>query len=131
MPVIKNKSIVSLSDNEIFVFGSNLAGIHGAGAAEYALQHFGAVLWVGEGLMGQSYALPTKRANVWDTCSLDEILAALERLGETARQNEHLTFYLTRIGQGYAGLKEADIRPLVEKALLPDNVIPWWNWENL
>jgi hypothetical protein len=130
MALIKNKSIVSLSENEIFVFGSNLSGIHGAGAAEYALQHFGAVLWEGEGLMGQSYALPTKRANVYDTCSLEEISGAIERLYQTARQNPQLRFYLTRIGQGYAGLKESVIRPLIEKAMRPSNVIPWWVWEN-
>ncbi len=130
MAIIKNKSIESLAENEVFVFGSNRAGIHGAGAAEYALRHFGAVLGVGEGLMGQSYALPTKQGNVYQTCSLDEIFEAILRLKNTASENKHLIFYLTRIGQGYAKLNEADILPLIEKAELPDNVLPWWLWEN-
>jgi hypothetical protein len=130
MAIIKNKSIKTLSENEVFVFGSNLAGVHGAGAAEYALRHFGAVLGVGEGLMGQSYALPTKRANIYQVCSLGEIFESLLRLRDTAKENSNLVFYLTRIGQGYAKLNEADIIPLIKKAELPNNILPWWIWEN-
>lgn len=129
MATINNKNIVSLDDNEIFVFGSNRAGIHGAGAALYAATHFGAVEGVGEGLTGCSYALPTKRAD-FRVCSLREINLSLKILAETAKENQPYIFFLTRIGQGYAGIEEEVIKKLVLETNLPDNVLPWWLWEN-
>jgi hypothetical protein len=129
MATIKNENIVSLNENEIFVFGSNRAGIHGAGAALYAATHFGAVRGVGEGLTGRSYALPTKRAD-FSVCSLPEIKLSLNILAESAKENQPYIFYLTRIGQGYAGLQEKVIKQLVLETDLPDNVLPWWLWED-
>lgn len=130
MAFIQNKNILTLHDNEIFVFGSNRAGIHGAGAALHAARYFKAVHGVGEGLTGFSYALPTKRAN-FTICSLDEISWSLKCLKECAKENHMFTFFLTRIGQGYAGIPEKDIKNLVVKTDLPDNVLPWWVWENV
>jgi hypothetical protein len=129
MATIKNKNIVSLDENEIFVFGSNRAGIHGAGAAHYAATHFGAVRGVGEGLTGRSYALPTKRAD-FSVCSLREIKLSLDILAETAKENHPYIFFLTRIGQGYAGIGEEVIKKLVLETDLPDNVLSWWLWED-
>ena len=51
--------ISELKENEIFVFGSNLAGAHGGGAARFAYERFGAVWGEGMGLHGQTYAIPT------------------------------------------------------------------------
>ena len=48
----------------IFVFGSNIRGIHGAGAALYARQHCGAICERGVGPQGRSYAIPTKDDNL-------------------------------------------------------------------
>lgn len=130
MAVINNKNILTLHDNEVFVFGSNRAGIHGAGAALHAARYFKAVHGVGEGLTGFSYALPTKRAD-FTVCSLNEISWSLKSLKECAKENPMFTFFLTRIGQGYAGILEKDIKNLVVKTNLPDNVLPWWIWENI
>ena len=130
MAIINNKNILTLHDNEVFVFGSNRAGIHGAGAALHAARHFKAVHGVGEGLTGFSYALPTKRAD-FTVCSLDEISWSLKCLKECAEENYMFTFFLTRIGQGYAGIPEKDIKNLVIQTNFPDNVLPWWIWENV
>lgn len=130
MSFIQNKNILTLHDNEVFVFGSNRAGIHGAGAALHAARHFKAVHGVGEGLTGFSYALPTKRAD-FTVCSLKEISWSLKCLKECAEENYMFTFFLTRIGQGYAGIPEEDIKNLVIQTNFPDNVLPWWIWENV
>lgn len=129
MPVIFNKFIESLGSNEIFVFGSNQAGIHCAGAALTAKLLFGAINGVGEGLMGNCYALPTKDHN-FNVRSLTEIYKSLEKLKQCAIKNSAYTFYLTRIGQGYAGISEEEIKTMVNKVELPANVKPWWEWEN-
>jgi hypothetical protein len=128
MAIIRNQTIVALNENEVFVFGSNQAGIHGAGAAQIARIHFGAKYGVGEGLTGSSYALPTKDEN-FNVRSLNQIYDSLLKLKEAANQNPDKKFLLTRIGQGYAGLNERQIKPLVIQANLPENVVPWWVWE--
>lgn len=129
MAVIKYGEIKSLKNSEIFVFGSNLAGIHGAGAAKTARLYFGAKYGIGEGLAGNSYALPTKDGE-FNVRSLDSIFGSILKLKECANHNSDKTFYLTRIGQGYAGLNESQIKPLIIRADLPTNVLPWWDWES-
>lgn len=104
----------------IFVFGSNLAGRHGAGAAKYALLHHGAVYGQGEGLQGNSYAIPTKDARII-TLPLPAIRAHVAAFLIFARRNPDLTFRLTPIGCGLAGYKPADIAPLFADA--PRNVV--------
>jgi hypothetical protein len=89
---------------------------------------FGAVDNTGEGLMKNCYALPTKDKN-FNVRSLDDIFESILKLKECAIENSSYVFYLTRIGQGYAGLSESNIRPMVEKADLPKNVKSWWEWE--
>ena len=86
--------ISELKDNEIFVFGSNLAGHHGGGAARLAYNRFGAVWGQGEGLQGQSYAIPTMQGGV-ETIKpyVDEFICFAEQYPE-------YKFLVTRIGYG-------------------------------
>lgn len=100
----------------IFVFGSNLAGRHGKGAARTALIDFGAIYGQGEGPQGNSYAIPTKDYSL-KTLPISRIRPAVDRFIEFAKNNTNLTFYVTRVGCGLAGYKEKDIRPLFEESL--------------
>ena len=109
--------ITSLAENEIFVFGSNLAGFHGGGAARVAHQRFGAVWGQGVGLQGQSYAIPTMQGGV------ETIRPYVDEFIVFARQHPELTFLVTRIGCGIAGFTEEDIAPLFKEALGTDNII--------
>lgn len=97
--------------NTIFVFGSNLAGRHGKGAALHALKNYGAVYGRGIGRQGNSYAIPTKDAFL-RTLSLKEIERYVRDFNAYAAQNPGLKFLVTRIGCGLAGYKDADIAPL-------------------
>ena len=109
--------ISSLGENEIFVFGSNLAGAHGGGAARAAMNKFGAVWGQGVGLQGRSYAIPTMQGGVETIAPyVDEFIAF-------ARANRQLTFLVTRIGCGIAGFRDEDIAPLFRSALDDENII--------
>jgi hypothetical protein len=109
--------ITSLAENEIFVFGSNLAGFHGGGAARVAHQRFGAVWGQGVGLQGQSYAIPTMQGGV------ETIRPYVDEFIVFAKQHPELTFLVTRIGCGIAGFTDEDIAPLFKEALGTDNII--------
>jgi hypothetical protein len=102
----------------IFVFGSNLAGRHGAGAALHAKQHYGAKYGVGEGRTGNSYGIPTKDEQL-NTRSLEDIKVSVDRFIEYATKHHEDGFYVTRIGCGLAGYKDADIAPMFSGA--PEN----------
>jgi hypothetical protein len=110
-----------LEPNEIFVFGSNEAGIHGAGAARLAYERFGARLGQGFGLIGQSFALPTKDWSV-GTLELDVIEFYINRFEECVRINQHFKFMITRIGCGLAGYDAEDIAPLFKNFIELENV---------
>lgn len=97
--------------DEIFVFGSNLAGVHGAGAARFALEHCGAVFTNGIGLQGQSYAIPTKDYNI-QTLDLDTIREYAKEFCEYTRRHPEKKFFLTRVGCGLAGYTDDQIAPL-------------------
>lgn len=109
--------ITELKPNEIFVFGSNLAGMHGGGAARIAMEQFGAVWGEGVGLQGQSYAIPTMQGGV-DTIKpyVDEFIAF-------AKVHPEYTFYVTRIGCGIAGFTDDQIAPLFEHAMDVQNIL--------
>ncbi len=108
--------ITRLEPDEIFVFGSNLAGAHGGGAARVAMSHFGAVWGQGVGLHGQSYAIPTMQGGVETIAPyVDEFIAF-------ARSHPELRFLVTRIGCGIAGFRDADIAPLFRAALTVKNI---------
>ena len=112
--------ITSLEPNEIFVFGSNEAGIHGAGAALLARQKFGAVLGQGFGLYGQSFAIPTKNHNI-HTLPIKKIKTYVDHFLVFAQGHTYLTFYVTQIGCGLAGHSAFHIAPLFKE--VTSNVI--------
>lgn len=99
-----------IKPGEIFVFGSNLAGRHGAGAAYDAMKKYGAILFQGEGLQGRSYALPTKDARI-RTLPLDRIEKYVKDFKDFARSRPDLTFFVTPVGCGLAGYKRSQIKP--------------------
>lgn len=111
------ENISRLKPNEIFVFGSNLAGQHGGGAARAALQKFGAVRGQGVGLQGQSYAIPTMQGGV------GTIKPYVDEFISFAKAHPELKFYVTRIGCGIAGFKDEEIAPLFQDAFGEDNII--------
>lgn len=102
--------ITRLGRDEIFVFGSNLQGRHLGGAARTARDRFGAVMGQGEGIQGQSYAIPT----MFD--SVDSIRPYVDRFIDLASEWDQNTFYVTRIGCGIAGFTDEQIAPLFDRA---------------
>jgi hypothetical protein len=102
----------------VFVFGSNLAGRHGAGAALTARFRYGAVLGVGEGRTGDSYAIPTKDHGL-RTLPLEQIRAAVAVFVQYATAHPALRFRVTRVGCGLAGYVDEQIAPMFAAA--PDN----------
>ena len=113
MRVIRlHKDGIQPYEDEVFVFGSNLAGIHGAGAAKQAIK-YGAKYGQGIGLSGRTYAIPTKDDNI-QTLPLSEIEVHVENFVKFSTDNPETTFFLTRIGCGLAGYKDSDIAPMFE-----------------
>ncbi len=98
---------------KVFVFGSNLAGVHGAGAARFAKMHHGAVWGQGIGHYGNSFAIPTKDRQI-KTLPLDVIARHVISFMVYARMHPELTFQVTRIGCGLAGYDNSQIAPLFE-----------------
>lgn len=109
--------ITELKWNEIFVFGSNLSGIHGAGAAKLAFEKFNAEWGCGAGMTGQCYAIPTKSENIARTLSIAEIKPYVNGFIKQAKLIQGLVFLVTEIGCGLAGHKHSDIAPLFKEAL--------------
>ena len=108
--------ITELKADEVFVFGSNLAGMHGAGAAYIAFKQFGAVMGCGVGHRGQSYAIPTMQGGV------ETIKPYVDDFIAFAKEHPELFFYVTRIGCGIAGFRDKEIAPLFAKAIGLENV---------
>lgn len=111
------ENITSLKPGEIFVFGSNLSGSHGGGAALAAYRKFGAVWGQGVGLQGQSYGIPTMHGGV------AEIKPYVDEFIVFAQAHPELKFYVTRIGCGIAGFKVRQIAPLFRDALGISNIV--------
>ena len=109
--------ISKLNPNEIFIFGSNLAGMHGGGAAWIAYERFGAIMGQGVGLQGQSYAIPTMQGGV------DTIKPYVDEFIEFASKHPEYKFLVTKIGCGIAGFRVEEIAPLFAEAIDMDNVI--------
>ncbi len=114
--------ITELQPNEIFVFGSNLRGMHGGGAAYIAYRKFGAIMGQGVGLQGQSYAIPTMQGGV------ETIKPYVDEFIQFAKEHSDLTFLVTRIGCGIAGFTDEEISPMFELAHKVENIIlpPGW-----
>lgn len=118
--------ITALADNEIFVFGSNLAGRHGAGAALTAWRCFGAIPGKGSGIQGRSYAIPTKNRSL-RRLTPGEIAPFVNRFLRFATSHPEKEFLVTAVGCGLAGWGPEDIAPLFANP--PANIaLPaaWW-----
>jgi len=114
MPNISPKWIKSLSENEIFVFGSNLAGFHGGGAAELAME-WGAIWGQAVGLQGKTYAIPTMFKSV------EEMKPYIDEFLIFAKAHPELKFLVTELGCGIAGFTPKDVAPLF-KAVIDENI---------
>ncbi|MDE5644729.1 MAG: hypothetical protein K2I45_03710 [Muribaculaceae bacterium] len=104
------ENITTLGEDDIFVFGSNLEGIHAGGAARVAYERFGAVMGQGSGPQGQSYAIPTMQGGV------ETIKPYVDEFVRLAHEWDQNTFYVTRIGCGIAGFTDEEIAPLFDEA---------------
>ena len=111
---ISSSRITQLAPNEIFVFGSNLQGMHGGGAARFAHEHFGAVWGKGVGLYGRSYAIPTMQGGV------ETIKPYVDDFLRFAMAHNEFDFLVTEIGCGIAGFTPEEIAPLFFKAVEND-----------
>ena len=119
-----------MADQLIFVFGSNAAGRHGAGAAKFAKKNHGAIYGQGIGRQGDSYAIPTKDARL-NVLPLTEIAKYVTDFVTYAKEHPELYFEVTRVGCGLAGYDDTQMAPLFKEA--PDNCyLPpeWHRWKN-
>ena len=105
-----------MENNEIFVFGSNLKGMHGGGAARIAYDKFGAIWGQGVGLQGQSYGIPTIHGGT------DVIKPYVDEFIDFAKQHPELKFLVTRIGCGIAGFTDEEIAPLFKNEIVIENI---------
>ena len=122
---IASDRISDLGANEIFVFGSNIQGAHGGGAAWYAHKKFGAEWGIGEGLTGRTYALPTMEGDA-------SLKKAVEHFIACAKAHPELTFLVTAVGCGIAGYTAAEVAPLFREATTLENVyLPHVFWERM
>ena len=115
-PDFTPERITELKADEVFVFGSNLAGMHGGGAAFVAYRKFGAVWGCGVGPQGQSYAIPTMQGGV------ETIKPYVDGFIDYARSHPERFFFVTRIGCGIAGFRDEEIAPLFAAAREVENI---------
>ncbi len=110
MERITPEEIKGIKTSECVLIGTNEAGIHGAGIAEYAYKHWGAVLGQGFGPMSNCFGLPTKDWEV-HTLPLDRIAFYVSRYIDWVKiiRNGRWTHYVTKIGCGLAGYTPKDI----------------------
>ena len=113
---VSDDFIVELEANEVFVFGSNLQGMHGGGAARVAYNRFGAEWGVGVGRTGQTYAIPTMHGGV------NVIKPYVDDFVKYAEEYPELKFLVTRVGCGIAGFSDEDIAPLFADCVSMENV---------
>lgn len=123
---ISPKNIIELKPGEIFVFGSNLEGMHGGGAALLAWRKWGAVWGQGNGLQGQTYGIPTMHGGP------EAIRPYVDEFISFARLHPELTFLVTEIGCGIAGFTPEEIAPLFKEAAEVENIyLPQRFWDVL
>lgn len=114
-------NIQELTENQIFVFGSNMNGNHAGGAARLAVKKFGAVMGQAEGIQGQSYAIPTLDKDMQKIAE-EELIIYLGNFREFAEEHPEREFLLTAIGTGIAGFDTNYMAYMILRANLPDNV---------
>ena len=125
------RNVIDLKENEVFVFGSNLSGRHGAGAAKQAMK-FGAKWGKGVGLYGRTYGIPTVNASVTGKLPIVQINSFIQEFIQFAREHKELQFLVTAIGCGLAGWTPEDIAPLFLEATVLENVsLPREFWKVL
>ena len=123
---VTDEFIDALRPDEVFVFGSNLAGFHGGGAARAAYNKFGAVWGQGVGLQGQSYAIPTMQGGV------ETIKPYVDEFIRFAASHPGKRFLVTPIGCGIAGFTPEEIAPLFADARGQENIfLPASFWKVL
>lgn len=123
--------ITELKTHEVFVFGSNLSGRHGKGAAKTALT-WGAIWGKASGLQGRTYGIPTKDKSIKRVLSLNEIEPFVDEFINFAIEHPELTFLVTEVGCGLSKMKPKDIAPLFEKAVDIKNIhLPLRFWHKL
>jgi hypothetical protein len=128
---IASDNITKLNTNEIFVFGSNLSGRHGKGAAKQALT-WGAKWGQSAGLQGRTYGIPSKNASITRTLSIKEIKPFVDDFIQFAKDNQNLIFLVTEIGCGLANLTPKEVAPLFEEAIYIENIhLPKRFWHKL
>lgn len=115
-----------LNSRQVFVFGSNLAGRHGKGAALQARQDFGAMPGVGEGLTGHCYAFPTLDRN-FRRRTPEELRKSRDEFFRVAESLPEWEFLLTKVGCGLAGYPESRMIELFRGA--PKNIVPPVGWD--
>ena len=118
--------LISAKNDIVFVFGSNLAGIHGAGAAKEAFDHWDAEWGIGVGLTGHAYAIPTKNKHI-NSLSLKLITPHIKDFVIYSRINDDKLFWLTRIGCGLAGYEDYTIAPLFRGIANNVNIPEQWH----
>lgn len=118
---VLDRWVRSLNENEIFVFGSNLAGRHGAGAAKLAMK-WGAQYGNPEGIQGRTYAIPTKCSQVRNPLSLEQIKEKIGNFQYYAMHHPEYTFLVTEVGCGLSGYSPKDIAPLFRSCISIENI---------
>ena len=115
-----HKDMTQPKQDEMFVFGSNQAGVHGAGAAYAARRDYGAILGVGEGVTGNCYAIPTKDFDIQSRDLADINLSVCDFV--TYVQNHpKMKFFITKVGCGLAGFTNEEIAPMFHLIAENDN----------
>lgn len=123
---ITSSNITALQPGEIFVFGSNLEGQHGGGAALLAYRKWGAIWGQGVGLQGQTYGIPTMQGGV------ETIAPYVDEFIRFAQEHPKLIFLVTEIGCGIAGFRPEEIAPLFKEAVKVENIhLPQRFWDVL
>ena len=120
--------MIKSKNGMIFVFGSNLSGIHGAGAAAYARRMHSAIMYRGIGLQGSSYALPTKGINI-SFMPLEEVEVHIDAFKDFAMDHPNMEFQVTQVGCGLAGFTKEQIAPLFKSS--PSNCYFDLEWQPL
>jgi hypothetical protein len=118
------EEITELGPDEIFVFGSNTEGRHGAGAAKTARMLFGAKYGQAEGLQGRSYAIITKDLSLgMKSIPLTDIYSSVRKFMHFALDTPQKTFVVVKLGCSLAGYSIKQIGDIFRKFSVPNNVV--------